>query len=407
MKPTIFVHLISYRDPELLPSVLDCYANATHPERLRFGVVWQHDADERQLETYLGHPQFRILDIPASEAKGCCWARAQAQGLYRGEDYVLQLDSHHRFEPGWDETLIEMMRQTGSEKPMITGYASGYDAINGKHAAVPLVIRLRPFNEDGSIMFYGCSMSGWEKRTAPMKARIASGHFMFTLGKHCLEVPWDPDLYFLGEEIVMAARSFTHGFDMFHPHKVVIWHQYGRDGRVKIWDDKPAMHHERDKVSKERVLKLMGMEDNAHDLGRYGLGTERTLREFEEYVGIDFARRLIHQDAMDGAEPPTGLESVSMAACEAVLMQWRQELAMPDDLAFITYTVETASGKVIYRKDAHENDAFLPPAKVLVASLEPAERIVVWPQVKDGSKTKGGPVRYIVPLKRQVVFSPS
>ena len=46
--------------------------------------------------------------------------------------------------------------------------------------------------------------------------------FFFTLGQHCLEVPYDPDLYFLGEELVMMARSFTHGYDMFHPHRVVV-----------------------------------------------------------------------------------------------------------------------------------------------------------------------------------------
>ena len=68
----------------------------------------------------------------------------------------------------------------------------------------------------------------------------------------------------------------------------------------------------------------MGMEDNNHEIGIYGLGAIRTLREFEDYAGIDFARRLIHQDAMDGSEPPTEIENDRMASVRTVLLQWKQ-----------------------------------------------------------------------------------
>lgn len=397
---SIFVHMISYRDPELVPSIRDCIANAARPDELIFGIVWQHTEDDRSMEPFLNNPQFRILDIPAAEAKGCCWARAKAQSLYRGEDFVLQLDSHHRFEPGWDTTLIDMMRQTGAKKPAITSYASGYDSENGKHTAVPLVIRLRPFSPDGSLMFYGSNVAGWEQRETPYKARMASGHFFFTLGQHCLEVPYDPDLYFLGEELVMMARSFTHGYDMFHPHRVVVWHQYERKGRSKIWDDSPKIHNERDKISKERVLKLMGMEDNNHEIGIYGLGTVRTLREFEDYVGIDFARRLIHQDAMDGSEPPTEIENDRMASVRTVLLQWKQELELPDDTTSIIYRIEAPSKKVLWQKEITEKP-FLPPAHADVCDLQEPSCFTIWPKKRNGEMSN---VRYVVPLRSANVY---
>ena len=53
----------------------------------------------------------------------------------------------------------------------------------------------------------------------------------------CEEVPHDPDYYFHGEEISIAVRAFTHGYDLFHPHKVVCWHEYTREGRDKHWED--------------------------------------------------------------------------------------------------------------------------------------------------------------------------
>jgi mannose-6-phosphate isomerase-like protein (cupin superfamily) len=33
-------------------------------------------------------------------SKGLCWARSEIQKLYEGEDYTLELDSHHRFAAG-------------------------------------------------------------------------------------------------------------------------------------------------------------------------------------------------------------------------------------------------------------------------------------------------------------------
>ena len=42
----------------------------------------------------------RLLAYAAS--KGANWARAEAIKLHAGEEYILQIDSHMRFVPGWD-----------------------------------------------------------------------------------------------------------------------------------------------------------------------------------------------------------------------------------------------------------------------------------------------------------------
>ncbi|MEZ5285183.1 MAG: GlcNAc-transferase family protein [Vicinamibacterales bacterium] len=44
---------------------------------------------------------------PWQASRGACWARAEIMGRYAGEDYYLQLDSHHRFADGWDELAID------------------------------------------------------------------------------------------------------------------------------------------------------------------------------------------------------------------------------------------------------------------------------------------------------------
>lgn len=397
---SIFVHLTSYCDPELVPSIKDCLEKANLPHELTFGICWQHTPEDTAMAEFEDNPQFRIDDIPHTEARGCCWARHRSQSLYRGEDYVLQLDGHQRFACGWDDTLIDMMQSTGVEKPCITSYAGSYSAEKGFHQGVPWCIIPKPFDRDGSLQFIPKAIPDWVMRSKPVQARIASGHFFFTLGKHCLEVPYDPDLYFLGEELVMAVRSFTHGYDLFHPHRLVVWHQYHRDGRKKFWGDQPQKHRDLDRISKARVLKLMGMEDNDQDLTGYGLGTVRTLEDFERYVGIDFKGRRQHVDAIEGIEPPTTVDD-RMTSNRKVFVQWPGDVELPERCRFVAYIVEDDEHNVLWRKDVHDKDDFKCPPVVEVRSVKPPAHLVVWPYTYDN---QWGPKKYQLPLRNEELY---
>ena len=39
------------------------------------------------------------------------------------------------------------------------------------------------------------------------------------------------------EELRLAVLSYTLGYDLYHPSKNVIWHEYGRQENPKIWKD--------------------------------------------------------------------------------------------------------------------------------------------------------------------------
>ncbi|CAN0082941.1 unnamed protein product [Discosporangium mesarthrocarpum] len=106
---TIFVSIVSYRDPETTPTVTDLFERASNPDRVSVGIVWQLEEDEQDQEmlreTRATEPptdgRIRTLHMPAEHAAGPCWARRVAQSLWRGEEYYLQIDSHMRFRPGW------------------------------------------------------------------------------------------------------------------------------------------------------------------------------------------------------------------------------------------------------------------------------------------------------------------
>jgi Glycosyltransferase (GlcNAc) len=145
----IFIQIASYRDPELLPTLIDCLENAKYPERLVFGIAWQHSSEDAwdTLYNYKDDPRFKIIDIDYTASRGVCWARKQIGELWDGEKYTLQLDSHHRFVKDWDVKCVDMFNgllAAGYKKPLISGYIPSYDPDNdpGARLVEPWVLIL-------------------------------------------------------------------------------------------------------------------------------------------------------------------------------------------------------------------------------------------------------------------------
>ncbi len=394
MNDTIFVQIASYRDPELLPTINNCINKAKNPDRLTFGICWQRSKEDLwdQLDDYKEDPRFKILEVDYKDSKGLCWARSLIQKMYSGEDYTLQIDSHHRFLQDWDEHLIGMMNLVDSEKPIITSYAGQYSPYSGALLnEEPYKMVADKFTESGTIMFYPTPIPDWEKLKAPIPARFVSGHFFFTLGKHCIEYKYDPNLYFAGDEISLSIRSYTLGYDLYHPHYTVIWHEYTREGRTKHWtdfsDDNKAAGivdkawHEMDVISKRRLRHMLREEDNGIDLGEYGLGNVRTHHDYELYAGINFSNRKLHDDTLKGINPPINDNSEWFKVEE---IQYDYELKIPpvSDFKFIYIGVEDEFGNVLYRQDLTEWKKYV---RVSIKSKNKPHMWVFWPMDKAGN----------------------
>ena len=308
-KNTIFIQIASYRDPQLVPTLRDCVKNADNPDNLVFGICWQRDSTE-SLEEFTNLPNVKVIDVPYKESKGACWARNKIQQLYNGETYTLQLDSHHRFVKGWDTICIDMIKELqadGFKKPLLTGYIPSFDPDDDPNARVqePWKMDFDRFIPEGAVFFLPATIEDWHTRTKPLPARFYSAHFCFTLGEFSVEVQHDPDYYFHGEEISIAVRAYTHGYDLFHPHKIIAWHEYTRKGRSKHWDDVPKWG-EYNNTCHARNRKLFEMDGEKRDIdfGKYGFGSVRSLRDYEKYAGLHFKKRAIQQQTLDRLPPP-------------------------------------------------------------------------------------------------------
>jgi hypothetical protein len=215
-----------------------------------------------------------------------------------------------RFEKNWDETLIgmyEQLKNKGVEKPLLTTYVPSYDPKNDPQGRVNVPWRMAfdKFIPEGAVFFLPETIPDWKELQEPVPARFYSAHFCFTSGDFAKNVQHNPDFYFHGEEISIAVRAFTHGYDLFHPHKVVIWHEYTRNGRTKHWDDDKEWWKLNENAH-QLNRKLFGMDNNQQEghNGKYGFGNKRTLRDYEKYSGLLFEKRSAQQYTLEKKYPP-------------------------------------------------------------------------------------------------------
>jgi len=394
-KNTIFISIAAYRDPELLKTLKDCLDKAKYPENLRFGIAWQHSIDDEwdNLNEYKEDPRFIIADINYKDAEGVCWARNLIQGLYKDETYYLQLDSHHRFDKNWDVTLIKMfkdLQKKGHKKPLLTAYLPSYEPSNESKLQEIWTLEFDRFLPQGPIFIKPHSYNNWKEAQEPIMARFFSAHFVFTLGQWANEVKYDPKYYFHGEESSLAARSFTFGYDLFHPHIPVIWHEYTRNGKIKQWDD-DSTWPERDSQSYLRYRQLFGMEEGCtpcqqKKLAEFGFGAERSLEEYERYAGVRFRKRKVHRHTYEYKPLPMPEESWedffdNLLTQQKVCIDVYKGSLTENDYTNFAVALLDENGNDIYRQDADANEI-----QNLINSDPNDQFIHIWREYEDNKK---------------------
>ena len=367
----IFIQIASYRDPQLIPTIENMLENAKRPKNLRIGVARQFHPDDKfdDLSKFENDSRFRILNIPHEEAEGVCWARNLVQQLYQDEEYTLQIDSHMRFAPNWDDEMIKMVKQLqkkGYKKPLLTGYVSSFDPDNDPQGRVqePWRMSFDRFIPEGAVFFLPETIPGWRDMKEPVPARFYSAHYAFTLGQFTKEVQHNPEYYFHGEEISISARAYTCGYDLFHPHKVLIWHEYTRKGRTKQWDDdkKWVDRNNKSHLLNRKLFGMDGLEQEGHD-GPFGFGSERSLRDYEKYAGLLFEKRAVQQYTLDKNYPPNPYNYETEE-------EWKKNFAsvfkhcidinygsVPEkDYDFWVVAFHGPNDETLFRKDADKNE---------------------------------------------------
>jgi [Skp1-protein]-hydroxyproline N-acetylglucosaminyltransferase len=313
---SIFVSIAAYRDSETGPTIRHLMATARHPDRVFVGLVLQvapNDAYDQQevvarLPTtepwYDSH--VRCLTLDARHATGPCPARALCQMLHRGEDYVLQIDSHMRFRANWDVYLIEQLSQcpggggssSSNNKNVLTAYPVGYQLPNDipNETRGTLLIPDK-FGSDGMLRQRGRFFCTTPDR--PVRCQLYAAGFNFCSASVLQDCPYDPSLrhLFFGEEVSMAVRLYTAGYDMYAPCQSVCYHLWSRTHRPADYvtfastDNNNKGDDERKKRAQREQSLAVVLKQVA---GRGpGLGDERTAAAWAAELGVHVAERTV------------------------------------------------------------------------------------------------------------------
>lgn len=291
----IFVHIASYRDPELQNTVDTLIKNADNPQNISVGICQQADPNNFIKFTY---DNVKCLNFDYLDSKGACWARYLAGTLYDNEEYFLQIDSHIIMVEHWDTLLIQQVEAASkltSYKCIFAMYPTAYEIENGVRVPGHPGLGTTKIHEPIIDIPVGIAGPATDS-TVPTFATFLNAGFMFGHGSFYIDCPYDPEIYFIGEEILNTLRAYTHGYDLFNPTVHFCWHLYKHhnDPNAKNWNV-----HWNEEDEQRRAIKYAFYADRGADKTRKiirdeipgYLGTTRSLQDFEKYIGFSLTKK--------------------------------------------------------------------------------------------------------------------
>lgn len=303
---TILIEIAAFRDPELIPTMMAAITMAANPDRLHFAVCYQGD-DDAEAARVAAFPNTRVKRFREQDAPGTCAARYEASRLYGGEDYVLHIDSHMRFASFWDACAIDQYGRCPGDKRVLTEYTRNYADVIGEPVDAAW------FDENAMIggkkIGFGGFYSGDYKPMLtgkhafagpePSRGAFTCAHFLFGTGAMDADVPTDPEMFFTADEASIAARLWTHGYDIWHPGARFAYHLFTRSAMgVKRFSS--GSESSRRSSNEDRRLQRLYMDGLDPSFGRFGLGSERAIEDYFAFAGVNYRSRMARSFAFDG-----------------------------------------------------------------------------------------------------------
>ncbi|KDO27967.1 hypothetical protein SPRG_07244 [Saprolegnia parasitica CBS 223.65] len=311
--PRLFVGLSVFRDGDRCGyTIFTGFQRASHPERLRFGVIDQVATDDVTcIDAYckLAKNQWpshecqykdhiTVESRPAGASRGPTYARhLQQQLIHADDDFCLQLDAHSVFTNDWDAALLREWERTENEMAVLTTYLHdlhGYVGGDGKNWPPSQLPHLCTTTRGGSgcVRNVGASMLHHPQR--PQMTALFGAGLSFSkchAEKRVLVDPHTPWL-FDGEEFLRASHLWTHGYDLYSPSISVIYHNYSSvPNRFFALPVDAALRERETTMGRNRYNLVLGLPVDGPvttaDLDRYGFGSARSLQAYLAFAGID------------------------------------------------------------------------------------------------------------------------
>jgi len=290
-------------DLELEPTVIDIIEKADNPESLFISVFSQDDKHpdlESIFEKY-GITKYSYRKVHYKEARGLGFARFMTWAGNSIEDYryYLQIDSHMRFDQGWDTNLIKSYERL---KPIwgdyvFSTYPPSYEydengevlLMNGPIPPCLELVRTKDY------LKFEAKYSEYRGGDIGQETGYLCGGFSFGYSKIFNLVKPDPLIYFNGEEHLLAIRLHQNDIKVVCPPYVPIYHDYEGVRRKRVWEVNPEKENMQ-QMSKRRVLEFYA------DM----LDDEFGIKDRMRYTSFfyNFVRRFPSEHAQLGLDDP-------------------------------------------------------------------------------------------------------
>jgi hypothetical protein len=182
--------------------------------------------------------------------------RNNARKMYDGQDYILQVDAHTKFEKGWDTKLINMHEQavedTDNEKTIVTSLLGNYfikDGVRVVGDPTPLYpVWLQNFYFSNDLKFtrwYGYKTKDFPEKFRPKKKVVPSIKFngVFAFGNKTFAEYYGlpKDVIFFDEDIIQSINLLYEGYSL-----------------AFVDEPLPITHLDYDDIDKESERQLVG-----------------------------------------------------------------------------------------------------------------------------------------------------
>jgi hypothetical protein len=299
----VYLSIASYRDPLLQSTIDSAFSNARFPEDLEVGCfiqIKEDDPDSVQhqiTDTHQNRVHYEVAAAGKIFSVTYCRNRANTW-LKPSHKYVLQVDSHTRFEKDWDQKLIEEQKNLSSKKVLLSSYLLGWVPLEGgiefSQPHTPEHYSIATYNNKDAKNFFFDSYElvpnlkgGSRSSRSAVKSWYTCGHFLFGPADYFLQVQQPDWILFWGEELYHSLVAFTHGWDVYAPYSMPLRHMFPQDvphlELNKIWKDFPDEWHGRRIDSTDKVIDAIIDKITGPDY----LGTDRSLDELYGYLGYD------------------------------------------------------------------------------------------------------------------------
>jgi [Skp1-protein]-hydroxyproline N-acetylglucosaminyltransferase len=228
------VSLVSYRDRRCANTLFELFAHAERPSRISVGVVQQNEESDqdcfeeycRRAGSYCRPDNVRVIKIPARKSRGVMVVRHYASSLYEGEEFFLQLDAHNKVTKRWDALLIADLRKVGNERAVLSHHPPATDSLPGWGDRSAINICKYEWDANGLPRFAANVVTA--PSNAPFPGVFIGAGMVFARAELLIDCPFDSHLPFLfsGEELLLAACAFSHGWDLYNPSVTPVFHYY-------------------------------------------------------------------------------------------------------------------------------------------------------------------------------------